>query len=50
LGKIVTVTELADQIPGGVALGIGGVHFSRVPVALIEALLSSGQADFTFVS
>lgn len=49
-GKIVTVTELADKIPGGVALGIGGVHFSRVPVALIEALLSSGKRDFTFIS
>jgi glutaconate CoA-transferase subunit A len=50
LGKIVTINELADQIPGGVALGIGGVHFSRIPIALIEALLSSGKKDFTFIS
>ncbi len=49
-GKLVTVTELADKIMGGVALGIGGVHFSRVPIALIEALLSSGKRDFTFIS
>ncbi len=50
MGKIATVTELVDHIPGGVALGIGGVHFSRVPIALIEAILSSGKRDFTFIS
>ncbi len=48
--KIVEMQELAARIPGGVALGIGGVHFSRVPIALIEALLSSGKKDFTFIS
>ncbi len=50
LEKLVTITKLAESIPGGVALGIGGVHFSRVPIALIEALLSSGKRDFTFIS
>jgi glutaconate CoA-transferase, subunit A len=50
LGKLVTITELADRIPGGIALGIGGVHFSRVPIALIEALLVAGKRDFTFIS
>ncbi len=50
LDKLVTITELADRIPGGVALGIGGVHFSRVPITLIEALLASGKRDFTFIS
>jgi glutaconate CoA-transferase subunit A len=50
LEKLVTITELAVRIPGGVALGIGGVHFSRVPIALIEALLSGGKRDFTFIS
>ncbi|MGC2402535.1 MAG: CoA-transferase [Acidobacteriaceae bacterium] len=50
MGKIATVAELVDQIPGGVALGIGGVHFSRVPISLIEALLASGKKDFTFIS
>jgi glutaconate CoA-transferase, subunit A len=50
VGKIATVTELVNQIPGGVALGIGGVHFSRVPISLIEALIASGKKDFTFIS
>jgi glutaconate CoA-transferase subunit A len=50
LEKLVTITELADLIPGGVSLGIGGVHFSRVPIVLIEALLSRGKRDFTFIS
>jgi glutaconate CoA-transferase subunit A len=50
VGKIATIAELVDQIPAGVALGIGGVHFSRVPISLIEALLTSGKKDFTFIS
>ena len=50
MGKLVTMSELADRIPGGTALGIGGVHFSRVPIALIEALLAAGKRDFTFIS
>jgi glutaconate CoA-transferase, subunit A len=49
-GRFVTITELADKIMGGVPLGIGGVHFSRVPIAFIEALLSTGKRDFTFIS
>jgi glutaconate CoA-transferase subunit A len=50
VGSLVTITELVDRIPGGVALGIGGVHFSRVPIALIGTLLASGKRDFTFIS
>ena len=50
MGKLVTIAELVDRIPGGTALGIGGVHFSRVPIALIEALLAAGKRDFTFIS
>jgi glutaconate CoA-transferase, subunit A len=48
--KLVTLAELADRIPSGAALGIGGVHFSRVPIALIQALLGGGKRDFTFIS
>ncbi len=48
--KLVTLAELAGRIPGGAALGIGGVHFSRVPIALIKALLAGGKRDFTFIS
>ena len=50
MSKIATVAEIVDQVPGGASLGIGGVHFSRVPIALIEALLASGKQDFTFIS
>jgi glutaconate CoA-transferase subunit A len=48
--KLVTLAELAGRIPSGAALGIGGVHFSRVPIALIKALLAGGKRDFTFIS
>lgn len=50
MGRLVTITELVDSIPGETALGIGGVHFSRVPITLIEALLAAGKRDFTFIS
>ncbi|MDQ2775846.1 MAG: CoA-transferase [Acidobacteriota bacterium] len=48
--KFLELKDLAAEIPEGAALGIGGVHFARVPIALIQALLSTGKKDFTFIS
>jgi glutaconate CoA-transferase subunit A len=50
MAEIVSLNELASSVPGGVRLGIGGVHFARLPIALIEEVLNSGQRDFTFIS
>lgn len=50
MAEIVSLNELASSVPSGIRLGIGGVHFARLPVALIEEVLNSGQRDFTFVS
>ncbi|MGH9402267.1 MAG: CoA-transferase [Terriglobia bacterium] len=47
---IVSLDELAQAVPNGVRLGIGGVHLSRLPIALIEKVLALGCRDFTFIS
>jgi glutaconate CoA-transferase subunit A len=48
--KIVSVDELAQAVPSGVSLGVGGVHLSRLPITLIERLLALGRRDFTYIS
>lgn len=50
MAKIVSPNDLAQMVPDGVRLGIGGVHFSRLPVALVEKVLALGRRDFTFIS
>jgi glutaconate CoA-transferase, subunit A len=42
--------ELAEIVPDGVRLGIGGVHLSRLPMALIQRILALGKKDFVFTS
>lgn len=48
--KIVSIQDLAAQVPSGSRLGIGGVHLSRLPLALIREVLAAGKKDFTFIS
>ena len=48
--KFLDLKDLAAEVPDGAALGIGGAHFSRVPIALIQALLATGKKEFTFIS
>lgn len=48
--KLVTLDELANQVPNGARLGIGGVHLSRLPLALIRKVLALGRKDFEFIS
>jgi glutaconate CoA-transferase subunit A len=48
--KFLEIKDLAAEVPDGATLGIGGVHFARVPIALIQALLATGKKDFTFIS
>lgn len=50
MAEIITLDELASQVSSGVRLGIGGVHFARLPIALIEKVLALGRNDFTFIS
>jgi glutaconate CoA-transferase subunit A len=48
--EFTTLHELAERVPSGSRLGIGGVHISRLPLALIRQLLAHGKTDFSFVS
>lgn len=48
--EFLTLDELARRVPGGASLGIGGVHLSRLPMALIRKVLEGKRRDFFFVS
>src|SRR5947209_3882121 len=48
--EFLTINELAERVPDGVRLGIGGVHLSRLPVALILKIIERGRKDFVFTS
>src|SRR3954449_6520107 len=50
MADILSLDELAELVPGGVRLGIGGVHLSRLPIALIKQVLATGKKDFVFTS
>jgi glutaconate CoA-transferase subunit A len=50
MASILTLDELAENVPDGVRLGIGGVHLSRLPIALIRQILAGGRKDFVFIS
>jgi glutaconate CoA-transferase, subunit A len=44
------IEELAQRVPDGARLGIGGVHLSRLPLALIRSVIAAGKKDFVFTS
>src|SRR5690349_19570418 len=48
--EFVSLDDLADRVPEGVRLGIGGVHLSRLPIALIEKIVALGRKDLVFTS
>lgn len=45
-----TLDELAARVRDGVRLGVGGVHLSRLPIALIQRIAASGLTDLVFTS
>lgn len=50
MAEIVSLDELAQRVASSARIGIGGVHFARLPIALIEKVLALGRRDFTYVS
>jgi len=50
MADIVSLDELAKIVPDSIRLGIGGVHLSRLPIALIKRILATGEKDFVFTS
>src|SRR5205823_4719089 len=50
MSTILSLDELAESVPSGVRLGIGGVHLSRLPIALIRRILGDEKKHFVFIS
>ncbi|HTV13243.1 MAG TPA: CoA-transferase [Acidobacteriaceae bacterium] len=48
--EFLPLNDLARRVPNGASLGIGGVHLSRLPMALIRKVLDEKKGDFFFVS
>lgn len=48
--EFISIDDLALSVPDGVRLGIGGVHLSRLPIALMRKIISVGKKDFVFTS
>src|SRR3954452_18113861 len=48
MADIVSLDELAELEPSGVRLVIGGVHLSRLPIAVNKQVLGTGKKDFVF--
>ena len=46
----VSLEELAGFVEDGARLGIGGFHFSRVPIALIQAVVARGVKNLDYIS
>lgn len=47
---IVSLADVAARVRDGDRLGIGGFHFSRLPIALIEAVVARGVKELDYVS
>lgn len=45
-----TVADLAALVPSGSRLGIGGFHFSRLPLAQVRAVVAAGVRNLDYVS
>src|SRR4051794_23785667 len=50
MAEFLTLDELAQRVSDDVRLGIGGVHLSRLPIALIQKIAAIGRKDFVFTS
>lgn len=47
--KVCTLSELADRIPDGAALGMGGVFLHRGPFALVRELARRGARGLEII-
>ncbi|MEC8944422.1 MAG: CoA-transferase, partial [Acidobacteriota bacterium] len=50
MSKVVSLESLAQEIPSGATIAIGGFQLSRVPIALIHAIAAGKNTDFKAVS
>jgi glutaconate CoA-transferase subunit A len=50
MANLLSLDELVELVPNGGRIGIGGVHLSRLPIALIRRTLAAEKKDFVFTS
>jgi glutaconate CoA-transferase subunit A len=48
--RCVSVEDLAGMVRDGERLGVGGLHFVRLPLAALRAVIAAGRRDLHFVS
>jgi glutaconate CoA-transferase, subunit A len=48
--EFTTLEGLAAHVQDGDAIGIAGLHFSRLPIALIQAVIAAGREDLDYVT
>jgi glutaconate CoA-transferase subunit A len=48
--QFLDLPALAALVPSGARLGIGGFHFSRLPIALIKEVVRQGIRDLDYIS
>lgn len=46
----VKLSDLAEAVEDGQSIGVGGLHFVRIPVALLKALVASRRKHLAYVS
>lgn len=46
----VELEDLADYVEDGQRIGVGGLHFARLPLALIQELIHRGRRELEYVS
>lgn len=44
------VRELAALVEDGQAIGVGGLHFARLPLVLLQTLIEQGHRDLDYIS
>ncbi|MEA2584266.1 MAG: glutaconate CoA-transferase, subunit [Thermomicrobiales bacterium] len=47
---VVSLEQLATYVEDGARLGMGGFHFSRLPIALVQAVVARGVKDLEYIS
>jgi glutaconate CoA-transferase subunit A len=48
--RFVSVAELAASVQDGDRLGVGGLHFSRLPIALLKEVIAQGRKDLRYIT
>jgi len=45
-----SLTQLAALVKDGDAIGVGGLHFSRLPIALIQEIIAQKRKNLEYVT